>query len=174
MEITRKTKLLDVLKAYPELEAHIITMAPPFKNLKNPVLRRTVAKLATLENVAQIGGLDVDQMVNKLREAAGQAELGYTTPADQAVEVPGIVATPDWVTGNPAYTIDGTEMLARGEVPLIMVNELLGKLSPGEYLLLITNFEPVPILEAMQKQNRRVYHEAHKTDAEQHNTYIGK
>jgi len=60
MEITSQSKLYDVLAAYPELEAQIVKIAPPFKNLKNPVLRRTVGRIATLEKVAQIGGMDVN------------------------------------------------------------------------------------------------------------------
>ena len=75
MEINARSKLLDILVAYPELEEQIIKIAPPFQNLKNPVLRRTVGKLATLEKVAQIGGLDVNQLVNTLRRAVGQGEL---------------------------------------------------------------------------------------------------
>jgi hypothetical protein len=174
MEITRKSKLLDVLKAYPELEDQLIHMAPPFKNLRNPVLRRTVGKLATLEMVAQIGKLDVDQLVNTLRKAVGQPEIRPAPASDGTDEIPAIVDAPDWVTGSPAYTIDGTDLLAHGEVPLIKVNEILGKLTPGEYLLLTTNFEPLPILEAMQKQNRRVYHEVPKTHDEQYKTFIAK
>lgn len=42
MELTRLSKLSEVLQTYPELEEQLINIAPPFKNLKNPVLRRTV------------------------------------------------------------------------------------------------------------------------------------
>ena len=57
MEITSQSKLFDVLEAYPFLEEQIVNIAPPFQNLKNPVLRRTVGKIATLEKVAQVGGM---------------------------------------------------------------------------------------------------------------------
>ena len=46
--ITPKTKVLELIETYPELEDVLIEYAPAFKNLKNPVLRRTVAKIATL------------------------------------------------------------------------------------------------------------------------------
>ena len=64
MEITSRSKLLDVLKAYPFLEEQIVEIAPPFKNLRNPILRRTVGQLATIEQVAQIGNIDVVDLVN--------------------------------------------------------------------------------------------------------------
>ncbi len=75
MEITAKTKLMDLLNEYPQLEEKIIQAAPAFKNLKNPILRRTVGQLATVEKVAQIGNLDVFTFVNLLRRETGQAEF---------------------------------------------------------------------------------------------------
>ena len=74
---------------------------------------------------------------------------------------------------HPQFTVDGAAMLARGEVPLGKVNQLLGQLEPGRFILLVTNFEPTPILEAMQKQNRRVFIKAAVEDKTQHLTFIG-
>lgn len=172
MEITSQSRLFDVLEAYPELEAQIANIAPPFKNLKNPVLRRTVGKLATLEKVAQIGGMSVDRLVNTLRKAAGQAELSNQPEATLTLEVPKLLDAPAWITGDPAHVINGTEMLARGEVPLGEVNDTLAKLAPGQYVLLVTNFEPTPILESMRKQNRLVFHQAGPDNGD-HWTFIG-
>lgn len=129
MEITSQTKLFDLLEAYPELEAQIMNIAPPFQNLKNPVLRRTVGKIATLEKVAQIGGMDVGKLVNTLRRAVGQEELGAEAASSPVIEVPRAADDPDWTAGEPQFTVNGTELLQRGEVPLAQVNNLLGKLS---------------------------------------------
>lgn len=172
MEITSQTKLFDMLEAYPELEAQIIQIAPPFQNLKNPVLRRTVGKIATLEKVAQVGGLDVGNLVNTLRRAAGQPELSLAPTADLAVEIPRLADDPPWIAGEPQYTVNGTEMLQRGQVPLGRVNELAGQLAPGRYLLLVTDFEPTPILDAMQKQNRPAFHKRNPAIEKQWLTFI--
>jgi hypothetical protein len=172
MEITSQSKLFDVLEAYPFLEAQIVSIAPPFQNLKNPVLRRTVGKIATLEKVAQIGGMDVNRLVNTLRRAAGQEELGVETTANPVVEIPRVAGDPAWIAGEPQFIVNGTELLQRGEVPLVKVNELLGQLENGRYLLLITSFEPAPIIEAMQKQGRQVFHKTHPVEASQSLTFI--
>ncbi|MCX6082113.1 MAG: DUF1858 domain-containing protein [Chloroflexi bacterium] len=172
MEITSQSKLFDVLEAYPVLEAQIVNIAPPFQNLKNPVLRRTVGKIATLEKVAQIGGMDVGKLVNTLRRAVGQEELGAEATANFAVEIPRLADAPEWIAGEPQFTLNGTEMLQRGEVPLGRVNELLGQIEPGRFILLVTNFEPTPIIEAMQKQNRQVFHKAHPNSASEWLTFI--
>jgi hypothetical protein len=172
MEITSQSKLFDVLEAYPVLEAQIVNIAPPFQNLKNPVLRRTVGKIATLEKVAQIGGMDVSKLVNTLRRAVGQDELGVEATANFAVEIPQLADYPEWIAGEPQFTLNGTEMLQRGEVPLGRVNQLLGQIEPGRFILLVTNFEPTPIIEAMQKQNRMVFHKAHPNNASEWLTFI--
>lgn len=172
MEITPKSKLLDVLEAYPSLEAQIVNIAPPFQNLKNPILRRTVGKLATLESVAQIGGMDVGKLVNTLRRAVGQAELGAESTPSRVVEIMRSAEDPQWIAGEPQFTVDGTDLLQRGEVPLSKVNELLGELEPGGYILLVTDFEPTPILEAMHKQNRSAFYKLDPRVEKQHLTFI--
>lgn len=172
MEITSQTKLFDLLEAYPELESQIMNIAPPFQNLKNPVLRRTVGKLATLEKVAQVGGMDAAKLVNTLRRAVGQQELGAEAASSPVVEVPRAADDPDWIAGEAQFTLDGAALLRRGEVPLGQVNELLGKLEAGRFLLLVTNFEPTPMLEALQKQNRKIFHKTHPADPGQNLTFI--
>lgn len=172
MEIKRLSKLFDVLEAYPGLEEQIMNIAPPFKSLKNPVLRRTVAKLATLEKVAQVGGMDPDRLVNTLRKAVGQAELNPEPIVRLELHLKRDEQDPEWVSGEPEFIVNGTELLQHGEVPLGRVNELLGQLSPGRFLLLVTNFEPSPILEAMRKQERRVFHKTDSRNQDQHLTFI--
>ncbi|GAB4488636.1 MAG: hypothetical protein Fur0016_14630 [Anaerolineales bacterium] len=173
MEITSQTKLFDLLEAYPELESQMMNIAPPFQNLKNPVLRRTVGKLATLEKVAQVGGMEAGKLVNTLRRAVGQQELGAETTSNPVVEIPRAADDPGWIAGEAQFTLDGTALLQRGEVPLGKVNELLSKLEAGRFLLLITNFEPTPMLEALHKQNRNIFHKTHPADPSQHLTFIG-
>lgn len=172
MEITSQSKLFDVLEAYPELEAQIINIAPLFQNLKNPVLRRTVGKIATLEKVAQIGEMDTGQLVNTLRRAVGQTETAGELGTSFNVAIPRAEKDPEWIAGEPQFTLNGTELLQRGEVPLGKVNELLGKLEADRYILLVTNFEPTPIMEAMQKQNRLVFSKTQPEDTTQHLTFI--
>lgn len=171
MEITSHTKLLELLNEYPALEEQIIDIAPPFKNLKNPVLRRTVGQLATLGQVAQIGNIDVTELVNTLRRAVGQPELRADT--DSPISIPAKSADdPDWISGEPQFIVNGIELLRQGDVPLQRVNELLASLSPDRFILLVTDFEPTPMLDAMQKQNRLTFHKPHPEAAGQFLTFI--
>ena len=65
--ITPKTKIFDLLEAYPELEETLIEMAPHFKKLKNPILRKTITRITSLSQAATIGGIRTEEAVNRLR-----------------------------------------------------------------------------------------------------------
>lgn len=172
MEITGKTRLFELLDTFPELEETVIQAAPAFKNLKNPVLRRTVGKLATVEKVAQIGGLDTLAFVNLLRRQAGQPEIVSRDEEPQPEMPVQSTDVPDWIIGEPQFVVDGTKMLAEGDVPLNKINELYGQLEPDGYILLTTNFEPIPMIDAARKQNRRWYHQLDPNDPSHHLTYF--
>jgi hypothetical protein len=54
--LTPETQVGALLEAYPELEARRIELASAFEKLKNPVLRRTVARVATIAQAACVAG----------------------------------------------------------------------------------------------------------------------
>lgn len=168
MEILPKTKLFEIFKNFPELEEKVMEIAPPFRNLTNPVLRRTVGKLATVEKAANIGKLDVIKFVNTLRRAVGQPALEIDDET-KPVEIPSGV--PDWVQGDPIHTVNGTEMLERGEHPLNFVNQTMSEIDKGQFILLQTNFHPIPMIDAMEQQDYKVFHTESGID---HLTFIGK
>jgi hypothetical protein len=172
MEITAKSKLLEVLNDYPQLEEQIIQAAPAFQNLKNPVLRRTVGRMATIEKVVQIGGLDLTTFVNLLRRQAGQPELVTSDmETTQAMDHP-VTDEPDWIKREPQFVVDGKELLAAGGVPVNRVNDLLPQLEAGRFLLLVTDFEPAPMIDAMKLQKRQTWHAVDPQDTVRHLTYI--
>jgi hypothetical protein len=172
MEITAKSKLIDVLNNYPQLEEQIIQAAPAFKNLKNPILRRTVGRMATIEKVVQIGGLDLTTFVNLLRRQVGQPELVPSDPDTPRVMERLVIEEPDWIKGEPQFVVDGKELLAAGGVPVTRVNELLPQLEAGRFLLLATDFEPAPMIDAMKLQKRKTWHAVDPQDPACHLTYI--
>jgi hypothetical protein len=59
LTIGPETTVGALLTAFPELEGVLIDMASAFAKLRNPVVRRTVAKVAKLEQVATIGGVNL-------------------------------------------------------------------------------------------------------------------
>jgi len=159
--LTPATKVADLLESWPELEEVLIAQAPAFRRLKNPVLRRTVARVATLEQAAGVGGVPVRELVAVLRRAAGMEADGG--PADAGTGASsGPQAPPDWL--DPARvgeTLDADALLDAGQVPLTLVNERARALAPGQILRIDSGFRPVPLVEALAKQGYRSFvHEA--------------
>jgi DUF438 domain-containing protein len=88
MEINATTKIDNLLKEYPFLEDFLVKLSPKFKGLKNPIMRKTIGKVATLSKIAGIGGLDLDEFLTALT-----AEIDRQT---------GTGATPEGSTPNRA------------------------------------------------------------------------
>jgi len=165
--ITPATRVAELLESWPELEPVLIAQAPAFRRLRNPVLRRTVARVATLEQAAGVGGVPVRELVAALRRAAGletasddTKHLGTGAPGEESG--PGAAtapeAAPDWVTaGRVVETLDADALLDAGEVPLARVNAGVHALRDGELLRIESGFRPVPLLEALAKQGLRVF-----------------
>ena len=140
--ITPKTKVLQLLEAYPELEETLIACAPPFKKLKNPVLRKTVAKIATLQQAAAIGNMKVDELVNILRKEVGQDLLaGETGHQYNTVK-------PAWFREDRiSKELDAREMIEAGDQPVNQVIADLNQLPDGSIYKLIAPFLPAPLID---------------------------
>ena len=75
MDITPKTKVGELLDNYPFMEEILIEISPAFAVLKKPILRRTVAKIATLQQASSIGEIKIEDLVNLIRSKVGQEPL---------------------------------------------------------------------------------------------------
>ena len=141
--ITPKTKVFDIITAYPQLEDILIAYVPTFEKLKNPVLRRTVGKIATLQQAAQIGNVSVVELVNHLR-----AEIGQTSEDIKVEDNPYNCIQPSWFElERVVYEFDVSEMLANGDHPVAQVIEDLKRLGDNKIYKLIAPFLPIPLID---------------------------
>lgn len=94
MELSPKTKVDDLLTSYPFLLEFFIAQSPKFKLLQNPVTRKTIGKVATMGQVASIGGLDLNQLlVDTAAEISKHGEV--VTAGNWASETVEALATED-------------------------------------------------------------------------------
>lgn len=73
--ITPETKVGAMLDHYPQLIETLISLSDNYKNLKNPILRKTVAPYTPLRLAAQMGGVELSTLIDTLRRAVGQSPL---------------------------------------------------------------------------------------------------
>lgn len=156
--ITPQTRVGALLDAYPELEEILLGFAPAFAKLKNPVLRRTVAKVATLEQAAAVAGVSTKDLVTALRQAAGQPTAETEELASAPTPATVLHNAPDWLVDSRVIeTLDADAMLEAGEHPLGIVQRKMKQLPPGAILRITSSFRPVPLIEFLQSQGLRVH-----------------
>lgn len=140
--ISPKTKVLHLIEMYPHLEDILIRHVPAFEKLKNPILRRTVAKIATLQQAATVGNINVEDLINLLRKEVGQDTI------EMANEINYNTAQPDWFDASKVKSVlDVREMLNAGEQPVNQVVSDLNRLKPDEIYKLIAPFVPAPLID---------------------------
>ena len=166
LQITPQTIVADLLKTYPELEDKLIEIAPVFKKLKNPVLRKTIAKVTSLKQAATIGSVALPTLINELRKVVGQELLVKSEEQSSA-----IVEKPGWVIEeNIKLTYDAREDLENGVHPVSKVVKDIETLSGDELYLLITPFIPLPLIDIVNKKGFIAHSE--KTEENKFSTFI--
>ncbi|MFC1608193.1 DUF438 domain-containing protein [Candidatus Latescibacterota bacterium] len=66
MKISPDTSVNELLKTYPHLVDFLVAYNPKFKMLKNKLMRVTVGNMATLKQVAGIGGVPLDILISDI------------------------------------------------------------------------------------------------------------
>lgn len=66
MQISPKTKLDELLCSYPFLKDFLIQMNPHFRALDNPLMRKTLGRVATLSRVAMVGGIELGKLMDDI------------------------------------------------------------------------------------------------------------
>ncbi len=77
MEISPQTTVNALLHEFPQLEAVLIALNPQFKKLKNPILRQSIGRVATLQQAASVAGIPTLEFVNHLRHEVGQQAIAH-------------------------------------------------------------------------------------------------
>lgn len=152
--ISPKTRIGELLDSYPDLESVLMEMSPAFEKLKNPILRKTIARVATLQQVAVVGGLKVDEIVNRLRKEVGQSAGKSESPDINYMPVD----SPDWFDKVKIIKrFDATPIINSGGSPMNEILHQTNLLKPGEIYELQTPFIPAPIIDMLKKKGFRVH-----------------
>ncbi len=153
-EIRMDSKIADLLNDYPGMKEILIDINPRFKKLNNPVLRRTLAKVASVRQAAIVGGMEPLELLNRLREAVGQPRVDAQGVAASSQEQD---EAPAWIDGEIKVTLNANELLDAQKNPLAEANKELKSLDKGEMIAIISDFKPEPLIEEFKKRGVEVY-----------------
>ena len=167
LQITPEIKISELLNNFPELEEKLIEIAPPFKKLKNPVLRKTIAKVTTLRQASKVADISLAELINNLRTYVGQNQIIVDDEQKKSTK------TPKWVIDSKiAITYDARIDLENGGHPVAKVTKDILPLKECEIYLLITPFYPGPLIDIVKEKGFETF-SLTKSESEIH-TFIKK
>jgi hypothetical protein len=153
LEITPPTTVNALLDAYPHLEEELIGIAPPFKKLKNPLLRRSVAKVATMKHISAVGGIPLTELINKLRETVGQSTTG-----DSFGDEDYFSEKPEWFSADKIkVSINEEKLENKDKMTLVVILQEAKNVKKGEIIELITTFLPAPGIDSLISKGYSVW-----------------
>ncbi len=160
--ISLVTKISELLEEYPQLEDALTNLSPAFSKLRNPILRKTIARVTTLKQAAAIANIDPGILITTLRKAAGLPDdIAETLPEEE--NKPNITEIPEWFSPEKIIIrYDASRALENGEIPMNEILNYSRKLKKGEIFEFTSPFIPYPIIEILKKKGYLVWSEEDK------------
>ena len=154
MEIDLQTKIADLLKFYPDLEDTLLELSPAFAKLRNPILRRTVAKVTSIQQAAKIAGISPSVMVQTLRKAARLATVDSIETYENNQQEP----MPEWFDETKITTrFDASPIINAGESPMREILRLSKELQEDAIMELTAPFRPEPIIDILKSKGFKAW-----------------
>lgn len=90
MILNSKTKISELTKKYPFIIDFMPTLSPEYKKLQNPIIRKTMGAVATMEKIASIGELELEHLLNAVadeieRQTGERPEVDLGGPVETTV-----------------------------------------------------------------------------------------
>jgi uncharacterized protein (DUF2249 family) len=144
--LARDERLLEVL----------VGASPAFERLRNGAMRRTLAKLVTIEQAARIAGVDAHALVARLNAALadGGAVAMAALPLVPSVPAADLEPLPAALLATPAdrlVDVDVREDLRAGREPFQRIFDAARALPSGSVLRVRATFEPAPLYGVLAK-----------------------
>ncbi len=170
MEIELQTKIYNILEKYPELENILVELALEFAKLKNPILRRTIARVTSVQQAANVAKISPEFMLMALRRAAGS---GTNALEDFRLQVEEIKLKkesylneiqPEWFSEDKIkIRFDANYIIESGGSPLSDILHVSKQLNKNDILEITTPFRPEPIIDIFKSKGFLVWYNNNKT-----------
>lgn len=150
MLINENTSIAALIKHEPRALEAIVSIAPGFSKLRNPIIRRLMAGRTSIAMAAGIGDCRIEDFYNKLRP------LGFTTAETEHRIMPYLPFTESIETLDyPAEKIvelDVRPLLGQGIDPLVSIMKKLSELRSDQALSIVNSFIPSPLINVLSRK----------------------
>lgn len=153
--VVASDRVSDVLSRDESLVEVFARAAPQLAKLRNRAMRRVMARLVTIEQVARMAGVSCTALLDDLNASLGiapAASLPMPTPLPGARLADAPVGAAARPTGATEVTLDVRDDLRAGREPFSAIMAAVANLPPGDVLHLRAIFEPLPLYVVMEKR----------------------
>ncbi|MCZ2224230.1 MAG: DUF2249 domain-containing protein [Chitinophagales bacterium] len=157
MLINAQTKIAALLKHHPDTLETIVSIAPDFKKLRNPILRKLMAGRTSIAMASKIGGCKPEDFFKALAPLGFEVDNNNTATEEIITENKPIPEYLKNIQQEQIVNFDVREILASGSDPLKQIQQKVKELTANQVLLIINNFEPVPLIKLLENQGFTSY-----------------
>lgn len=157
--INVNTKIAAILKQDPKALDAIVSISPKFIKLKNPILRRVMAPRISIAMACKVGNCSVIDFFEKLQSIGfiidKDVEMEEVENASEAINI-----MPDFIKNsnlNKIVELDVRSEIESGKDPLSIILNKIKQIKPDEILKLINSFEPIPLIQLLNKKGFTSY-----------------
>lgn len=154
MTIDPNTKIATLLKAHPEALDAIVSIAPKFERLRNPLLRRLMAGRTSIAMAAKIGGCGIDKFYETLRPLGFEVD-DKVEVADEAPQAMPVFLQK--VKPENIRSLDVRPTISAGKDPLKDIMQAVKGTPLAGALKVVNSFEPTPLIAVLEKQGYQSY-----------------
>lgn len=139
--IDRSTTIKQLLDfKQEEVIAALVKLNKNFSKLRNPVLRKILARRVSIADACKIAGCNIHEFLRTMEN------IGFQLHASSTDSLP--LKTQDFQAPAAEVTIelDVRPVLAENKDPLKLIMLKANELQSGQYLKIINTFEPLPLI----------------------------
>ncbi len=147
--ITKDTKISKIINQNKLAIDVIASVNKNFRKLQNPFLRKLLAPRVSVKDAAKIGGTTANIILKKLEDIGFVVEYD-----DQNMEETNLSKYNELLDmkNKKIVKLDVRPILESGTDPFHAIMESLKTLNADETLLIVNSFEPVPLLNKLEKK----------------------
>jgi len=167
--ITAKTKVKTAIENYPEVKEHLINISPKFKKLNNPMVFKTVARWATINDISRIGHIPICELLHKLNKIIGtEEELLKSFPECIKDKIDIEEENGSWMDDIDRFST--LDVRNRDDFFMPEILKMLSGMRDKEGLKIINSFDPIPLKKMVKERNGKYFTE--KINPYQFNLYL--
>lgn len=138
--VSPKTTIKDLLEVNQDLVIEaLINLNKNFKRLKNPILRKLLARRVSIADACRIAGCSISDFIGTMKQVGFAVEMEIT-------EEPPDLPKPAFKQASRYRELDVRPILAQDKDPLKEILANISSLEENEGLKLINTFEPMPLI----------------------------